>query len=138
MSDLFYATIKMVTGEEVLAEVMHTEENGVRFLILHNPIIIEETFDNEGDHFQLGVSAKKWLQYATDDMVIVHLDKVMTMSEMNSYAVKEYKKFSYIAKAKSPVKKEMMALEHSGYLGTIDEKRKFLEDMYNNSFDIPE
>ncbi|QIN96846.1 hypothetical protein [Synechococcus phage S-N03] len=136
--DLFFATIKMVTGEEVLAEVMHTEENGARFLILHNPIVMEETFDNEGGQFKVGQTARKWLQYATDDMVIVHFDKVLTMSEMNKYGAEQYKKYSYLAKAKSPVKKEMLSLDHSGYLGSIDEKRQYLEDMYNNSFDIPE
>jgi hypothetical protein len=138
MSDLFYATIKMVTGEEVLAEVMHTEENGTRFLILHNPIVMEETFDSEGGQFKVGQSARKWLQYATDDMVIVHFDKVLTMSEMNKYATEQYKKYSYIAKAKSPVKKEMLSVDHSGYLGTIEDQRKYLENMYNNSYDIPE
>lgn len=132
MSDLFYATIKMVTGEEVLAEVMHTEEHGVRILILHNPIVMEETFDSEGGKFKVGQTAKKWLQYATEDMVVVHFDKVLTMSEMNKYAAEAYKKYVFIANAKSPVKKEMSSKDHSGYLGSIEKKRKYLEDLFND------
>ena len=138
MSDLFYATIKMISGEEVLAEVLHSEENGARFLILHNPIVMEETFDNDGGQFKVGQSARKWLQYATDDMVVVNFNNVLTMSEMDKYVAEQYQKYTYIAKLKSPVKKEMQSKDHSGYLGSIEDKRKFLEDMYNNSFDIPE
>ena len=138
MSELFYATIKMVSGEEVLAQVLHQEENGVRFLILHDAIVMEETFDNAEGQFKVGQSARKWLQYATDDMVIVNFSNVLTISEMGKYAIEQYQKFVYVAKLKSPVKKEMRSIDHSGYLGTIDSKRKYLEDMYNRSHDIPE
>ena len=138
MNDLFYATLKLITGEEVLAEVMHCEEQGSRFLILYNAIVMEETFDNEGGTFKVGQSARKWLQYATDDMLVLNFDKVLTMSEMDKYAAEQYKKFVYIAKLKSPVKKEMRSVDHSGYLGSVDAKRQYLEDMYNRSFDVPE
>ena len=138
MSDLFYATVKMISGEEVLAEVLHSEENGARFLILHNPIVMEDTFDSTDGQFKVGQSARKWLQYASDDMVVVNFNNVLTMSEMDKYAADQYRKQVYIAKLKSPVKKEMKSQDHSGYLGTIDDKRQFLEDMYNNSYDIPE
>lgn len=138
MNDLFYATLKMTTGEEVLAEVMHCEEDGARFLILHNPIIMEETFSEEEGRFVVGQGARKWLQYSSDDMVIVNFDKVITMSELDKYAAEQYQKYTYIAKLKSPVKREMQTKDHSGYLGSIEENRKYLEDMFNRSFDIPE
>ena len=138
MNDLFYATLKLITGEEVLSEVMHCEENASRFLIMYNPIVMEETFDNEGGTFKVSQSARKWLQYATDDMLVLNFDKVLTMSEMDKYATEQYKKFVYIAKLKSPVKKEMKPMDHSGYLGSIESKRQQLEDLYNKSFDVPE
>ena len=138
MNDLFYATLKMTTGEEVLAEVMHCEEDGARFLILHNPIIMEETFSEEEGRFVVGQGARKWLQYSSDDMVIVNFDKVITMSELDKYAAEQYQKYTYIAKLKSPVKREMQTKDHSGYLGSIEDSRKYLEDMFNRSFDIPE
>ena len=42
MNEPFFATIKMTTGEEVLSEVMVTEENEVTFYVLRNPIIVTE------------------------------------------------------------------------------------------------
>lgn len=134
-NELFYATVKMTTGEEVLAEVMHCEENGVPFFIFYNPIVMQESFENDGEKFKYVPTAKKWLQFATDDMVVVKESNVITISEMDSYGAEKYVKFAMIARMRSPVKREMKTNQHSGYLGSIDKKRKYLEDMFNNSSD---
>ena len=42
MNEPFFATIKMITGEEVLSEIMVTEEHGTEFFVLSNPITIAE------------------------------------------------------------------------------------------------
>ena len=38
----FLATMKLVTGEEVISEVMATDEEGEDFFVLGNPIVIAE------------------------------------------------------------------------------------------------
>ena len=40
--DSFYATVKLVTGEEILTEIVEWEENDQDFFLFHNPIIITE------------------------------------------------------------------------------------------------
>ena len=40
--DSFHATVKLVTGEEILTEIIECEENGQDFFLFHNPIIITE------------------------------------------------------------------------------------------------
>ena len=135
-NELFYATVKMTTGEEVLAEVMCCEENGAPFFIFYNPIVMEESFENDNGKFKYVPTAKKWLQFATDDMVVVKPESIITMSEMDSYGSEKYIKFAMIARMRSPVKREMRSNKHSGYLGSIDKKRKYLEDMYNNTNDL--
>ena len=35
MTEPFFATIKLITGEEVLSEVFITEENGVEFVVFN-------------------------------------------------------------------------------------------------------
>ena len=42
MNEPFYAAIKLVTGEEVLAEAILSEENGVEFFLLNGAITIDE------------------------------------------------------------------------------------------------
>jgi len=138
MNELFYATAKMTTGEEVLAEVMHCEENEKEFFVFYNPIVMEESFEHDEGKFKYIPSAKKWLQFATDDMVVVKPESIITISEMDRYGAEKYIKFAMIARMRSPVKREMKTNKHTGYLGSIDKKRKYLEDMYNRSHDIPE
>ena len=43
MEESFYATMKLVTGEEVLAEVTSMSENNVDFFLVNDPIVINET-----------------------------------------------------------------------------------------------
>ena len=138
MNELFYATVKMTTGEEVLAEVMLCEENGSQFFIFYNPIVMEESFEHDQGKFKYVPSAKKWLQFATDDMVVVQKSSVITISEMDRYGAEKYLKYAMIARMRSPVKREMKSNKHKGYLGSIDKLRKDLEDMYNRSHDIPD
>jgi len=138
MNELFYATVKMTTGEEVLAEVMLCEENDTQFFIFYNPIVMEENFEHDQGKFKYVPSAKKWLQFATDDMVVVQKSSVITISEMDRYGAEKYLKYAMIARMRSPVKREMKTNNHTGYLGSIDKLRKDLEDMYNRSHDIPD
>ena len=42
MNEQFHATLKLVTGEEVLARVMKTMEEGEVVFLLDEPIVIEE------------------------------------------------------------------------------------------------
>lgn len=138
MNEIFYATVKMITGEEVLAEVMMCEENDTQFFIFYNPIIMEESFEHDKGKFKYVPSSKKWLQFATDDMVVVQKASVITISEMDRYGAEKYLKYAMIARMRSPVKREMKSNNHKGYLGSIDKLRKDLEDMYNRSHDIPD
>ena len=43
MDNPFPATLKITTGEEILAEVIPSNENGVDFFLVSNPIVISET-----------------------------------------------------------------------------------------------
>ena len=94
MNDPFHATIKMTSGEEVLAEVVVTEEHGVKLLLLSDPIVISEntTVDHDRGVVVSGLTPKKWLMYSSDDMVIVHMDKVITINEMDSFGIEFYQK----------------------------------------------
>ena len=61
MEEQFYATIKMITGEEVLARVMKSTENGVEIFLLDDPIVIGETIINrqQREVSLIGISAQK-------------------------------------------------------------------------------
>jgi len=140
MNDPFFATMKMITSEEVLAEVMVTEEHDVTFYVLRNPIIVMEntTIDSSKGVVMSGLIPKKWLMYSNDDMTIVHTNHVVTITEMDKFGVEFYKKALLAAKVSSPIKRKVESKNHSGYLGSIKSQRDQIKRMYDNSFDIPE
>ena len=140
MNDPFFATMKMITSEEVLAEVMVTEEHGVTFYVLRNPIIVMEntTIDSSKGVVMSGLIPKKWLMYSDDDMTIVHTNHVVTITEMDKFGVEFYKKALLAAKVSSPIKRKIESKKHSGYLGSIKSQRDQIKRMYDNSYDIPE
>ena len=140
MNDPFFATIKMSTGEEVLSEVMVTEENEVTFYVLRNPIIVTEntTIDPAKGVVMSGLIPKKWLMYSDDDMTVVHTQHVVTMSEMDKFGVDFYKKALLAAKVSTPIKRKVESKNHSGYLGKIQAQRDQIKRMYDKSHDVPE
>ena len=74
----FYATLKLKTGEEIFARISATEEEDRTLLILSNPITISEIKSRFG---MSGYKIEPWLKTTTDDMFIINLDDIITMSE---------------------------------------------------------
>lgn len=132
MNDAFYATLKLITGEEVLAEAILSEENGVEFFLLHGAITVEQTtsIDSEKGVATSGLTPKKWPLFSSDDLTIVYKDKVVTVSELDDYGRKFYQKALITARISNPVKRKMEGSEHTGYLGSTKEVRERLEKLF--------
>ena len=140
MSNSFYATIKLITGEEILAEATLTEENGAEFFLVNDPIVVNETMqvDHQKGIAVSGLVPKKWQLYASDSMTIIQKQHVISISEMDKFGVEFYMKALIAAKMSSPVKRKVDSSENVGYVGTIDETRLLLEDLYESSPSIPD
>jgi len=134
----FFSTIKLVTGEEVLTEIMPAEENGTEFFILQNPIIVTEStsINPEKGMVVSGLVPRKWMLYANEDLTIVYKQHVVSISEMDKFGVDFYKKALMAAKCSSPIKKKVETKNSTGYVGKIDQLRKLLEDKYEASPDL--
>jgi len=138
MSGCFFATMKLVTSEEILAEVLPQEEEGTNFFVLSNPIVISETMqvDTEKGVAMSGLVPRKWMLYANEDMTIVYRDHVISISELDKFGVEFYKKALIAARCSSPIKKKVETKNHTGYLGKIEALRKKLKESYDNSPDL--
>ena len=79
IEDDFYATIKFKSGEEIFSKVAASEEEDRTMLILSHPINIIEVKGRKGD--PLGYKIESWLKTTTDDMFIINMDDVLTLSE---------------------------------------------------------
>lgn len=134
MNDPFYATIKLMTGEEVLAEAILSEEAGQEFFILNGAISIEQTnsIDVNRGVATSGLAPKPWPLFSSGDLIIVYKENILTISELDSYGKAFYMKALAAAKVSSPVKKLMETEEHTGYLGKTEDIRAQLERLYNS------
>lgn len=135
----FHATVKLVTGEEILTEIVECEENGQDFFLFHNPIIITENnhVDMQKGVVVSGLVPKKWMMYSSDDMQVVYKQHIISVSELDKFGVEFYRKALIAAMASTPVKKKVNTERHSGYVGKIEAFRSKLEEMFTDSPDLP-
>ena len=78
IEDDFYATIKLNSGEEIFAKVAASEEEDRTMLIVHSPVTVLEIKNKTG---LLGYKIEPWLKTTRDDMFIINIDRVITLTE---------------------------------------------------------
>ena len=132
--DSFHATVKLITGEEILTEIVECEENGQDFFLFHNPIIITENnhVDMQKGIVVSGLVPKKWMMYSSEDMQIVYRQHIISVSELDKFGIDFYRKALIAAKASTPIKRKVETDKHSGYVGKIEAFRDKLEDMFKD------
>ncbi len=129
MEDDFYATIKFKSGEEIFARVGYSEEEDRTFLILSSPVIIERIKNRAGIQ---GFRVEPWLKTSKDDLFIVNLDDVLTLNESTDMeTISMHETFSQQHDEYYNPKKKLN--RKMGYISTIKEAKKSLEQLYNNS-----
>ena len=78
IEDDFFATIKFKSGEEIFCKVASSEEEDKIMLLISDPVIIAEIKGRTG---VVGYKVEPWLKTTKDDMFVVNLNDVLTMSE---------------------------------------------------------
>ena len=127
IGDDFYATIKLLSGEEIFAKVAPCEEDDRTILILSNPIIVEEL--TVRGKFQ-GYKMEPWLKTCNDDFFMLDMKNVLTMSESDSIEMIVYYQ-DYVRKIN---KTNYSKLDRKmGYLSSVHEAKEVLEKLFNNS-----
>jgi hypothetical protein len=128
IEDDFYATIKLKTGEEIFAKVAPTEEDDRTLLLVSNPIIVSEIKGRTGT---VGYKLEPWLKTTTDDMFIINLSDVLTLSESSDIEMimmyQNYVRQSTYDGNQSKLSRKM------GYLSNVNDAKEILEKLYKNS-----
>ncbi len=132
MGEEFYCILKLVSGEEILSLIMVDENDGDPILILQNPVIMKSMIDSTGGSY---VKIKPWIEMSSDDMFLIKLDKVITMTEtkdtkliqlyeyyLNDDSVEEQKPDRQIKPSSS-----------MGYVSSVAEARKKLENLFKGN-----
>jgi hypothetical protein len=125
----FYATVKLKSGEEIFAKVAASEEEERTMLIISNPIVISEVKGRMGT---TGYKIEPWLKTTTEDMFIIKLDDVLTLSESSDIEMimmyQSYVRYGYSDKGKTSKLSRKM-----GYLANVNDAKEILEKLYKNS-----
>jgi len=128
IEDDFYCSIKLKhTGEEIFGKVAASEEEDRTMLLVSNPIVISEVKTRGRS---AGYKMEPWLKTSTEDMFILNMDDVLTMSESNNIEMICYYE-DYVHKMHKSNHSELN--REMGYLGTVEETKKSLEKLFKAS-----
>ena len=141
MENEFYASIKLVSGEELFS-LVSIEDNADNPLILcDKPVTMKMINTPDGSI----VKVRTWMNIPGDDPVVIQWDKVITVTEIkengiisiyNNYLEDERFDISQLGECRNDVKGQLTP--KMGYISTVDDARKYLEDIFSSTEDKKE
>ena len=132
MEEEFSATIKLISGEELVSKVCYLSEEDK--IMLERPLIVENAKQRKGQLEVTGFALKEWISATFDNMFVINRDHVLTMVEIEGEIVDFYEKtLLRMETGKSIAGRGNKIPRGSGYLGSVKEMKKSLEDLFNKS-----
>ena len=126
--DEFIATVKLCSGEEILTKVIVDYSSEEEQIIIDNPVICQEV-RTAGANVPMGYKFEPWIKMSEEDVFILNLDKVITLSEIKDYLV--IKTYNNIVEG--GFKRQHPDLDREmGYINDVDSARKIIEKLYKS------
>ena len=126
IEDDFYATIKFKSGEEIFAKVAASEEIDRTILLVSNPIMVNEVQGKKG---VMGYRIEPWLKTTKEDMFMIDLKEVLTMSESSD--VEMITMYQRWLRDTSKIKSHEPKLSREmGYIANVNDAKDILEKLY--------
>jgi len=129
MEEDFYATLKLKSGEEIFAKVMPIDEEGKTLLLITNPIMVCEIKSRSGVR---GYKIEPWLKTTTEDMFILNMNDILTMSESNDIEMMMMHQ-QFIRNTGNRRQDKPNISRKMGYLANVNDAKEILEKLYKNS-----
>ena len=127
IEDDFFATNKLKSGEEVFARISASDEGDRTLLLVSNPIVVEEV---KARGHLTGYKFEPWLRTTSEDLFIINLDDVLTLSESENMEMIMFYQ-DYV--------KKMHKTNHTklnkkmGYISSVNDAKEALEKLYKSS-----
>ena len=124
--DEFIATVKLVSGEEILTKVIVDYSSEEEQIIIDNPVVCQEV-RTPGANVPLGYKFEPWIKMTEEDVFVLNLDKIITLSEIkDDLVIKTYENI-----IEGGFKRQHPDLDRSmGYVNDVDSARKVIEKLY--------
>tara|TARA_Y100000022_G_scaffold175252_1_gene163795 strand:+ start:551 stop:961 length:411 start_codon:yes stop_codon:yes gene_type:complete len=136
MEEDFLATIKLVTGEEIISKVSYMPEDDS--LVLENPLEVNFVDQQKKNIRTSGFSLSEWIHSTFDHMFVLPKQHVVTMTEVEDERIKKYynenvqRCITQLASFRETVEPKKFSRK-MGNLGSVTETKKFLENLYKKS-----
>lgn len=125
--DEFVASVKLVTGEEILTKVIVNKDAQEETVIIDNPLTCQEV-RSHGANIPLGYKFEPWMKMSEEDVFIIHMSSIITMTEIKDRQVlvtyEEVIKKGFSRENNPDVTREM------GSIGTVKDCRDMIEKLY--------
>ena len=132
MGEEFFATVKLITGEEIVSKVVYLEDEDK--VMLENPLQVDSAKQRKGALEISGFSFREWVCATFDKMFILNRNHIITMSEIEGPIVDFYKEtLLRMENGKSLNGKGGKLPRGSGYLGSVTDMKKSLENIFKKS-----
>ena len=131
MEDDFYASLKLISGEEVFAKVAACDEDNRTLLLLHNPVLVQHV-KLPGGNIVAGYKVEPWMKTNDEDMFVLDMKNILTLVECNDIEMiaihQRYVEESSQEGNRSHIDRRM------GYISSVKDAKKMLEQLYKKEF----
>ena len=136
VEDDFIATIKLITGEELISNVSYMPDDDS--LVLESPMEVSKIETKQKNININGFALQEWISSTFDHVFVLPKKHVLTMTEVEDKQIQDFYK-DCVMKHNAQVSMfketyEPRKFDRSmGLLGSIMETKKSLEDLYKKS-----
>ena len=117
----FLAAIKLVSGEELLSMVTSVHDENGDYLIVENPIEVEEVIlPNK----QAGAKVQPWMKFSREEQFVIPKEHIITIVEV----AEEVEVFYHMSLRKL---NNDLVTDAKGKISTVDEARIKLNKIFN-------
>jgi hypothetical protein len=129
IEDDFYCTLKLKTGEEIFAKIAATEEEDRTMILVSNPVIVNEIKSRSG---VVGYKVEPWLKTTTEDMFILNIADILTMSESSDIEmIMMYQ--DYVRSSNNDDDNNKQISRRMGRIGNINDAKEILEKLFKKN-----
>tara|TARA_B100000424_G_C22784426_1_gene421586 strand:+ start:67 stop:492 length:426 start_codon:yes stop_codon:yes gene_type:complete len=127
----FHGIFKLVSGEEVLAKAVITEDNGDCLVFLQDPVCIHAITKEISDQKVMrGMGFTKWMPMSDEEFFIVRDRDIITMGTMSKPIILMYEAFILGDDPTKTHRRKSELNDNKGYLGKIEDARLKFEKLF--------
>ena len=136
MEEEFLATIKLITGEEIISKVSYLPDEDS--LILENPMEVNHVNQQKKQATTNGFFLTEWIHSTFDHFFVLNKNHILTITEVEDTRIENYYNTS-VERHITQLSSTRDALEpqkfsrNMGNLGSVKETKKFLEELFKRS-----